>query len=107
MQPAVPLTPRHKVRNKVEPFPVHYANSLELEVSPWDFKLYFGQIEEATAERLGILESVAVYVSPQHAKAITDILVAHIKTYEATFGPIPMPPRGGSENGRQGDGPAS
>jgi hypothetical protein len=69
-----------------------YANSLHLEVSPWDFKLCFGQTQKATDDELVVNELVHVYVSPQHAKAIVNVLQTQLARYESEVGPLPVIP---------------
>jgi hypothetical protein len=71
-----------------------YANDTQIQVSPWDVRLIFGEITEpATAERpTNIIKRTGeVRMSPQHAKVVAMILVAQLKNYEENLGPIPGP----------------
>jgi len=72
-----------------------YANSARLLVSPWDFRFIFGEIEEATGECLDIREDVRVTMSPEHAKAVFQMLERNIRQYEEKFGEIKQPLKAG------------
>jgi hypothetical protein len=71
-----------------------YANDTQIQVSPWDVRLIFGEISQpATADRPTnvIKQTGEVRMSPQHAKVVAMILIAQLKQYEDTIGPIPIP----------------
>lgn len=82
--------PRERVRS--ENFVSRYSNSLNIEVSFSDFKFFFGEILEATEEKLKVEEYISVIVTPEEARSIADLLLKQVKLYEATFGPIRRPP---------------
>lgn len=82
--------PRERVRG--EGFISKYSNSLNVEVSFSDFKFFFGEIMEATEEKLKVEEFVSVIVTPEEARSIRDLLIKQIEIYEATFGAIRRPP---------------
>src|SRR5437660_1194384 len=65
-----------------------YVNSVQIEVSPWDFKFRLGHIMQATTQMLMIEETAHMYMSPQHAKAMLKILSRTLKGYEDKFGTI-------------------
>lgn len=72
-----------------------YTNDTQLQITPWDVRMIFGEITEpATKERpLVRVKSVAeVRMSPQHAKKIVQILARQLVGYERRFGVIPQPP---------------
>ena len=71
--------------------PPVYANNVTLEMTPWDFKLRFGEVVEITEEKLRVLERVTVVMSPQHAVALAEVLARNILAYEKNVGPIPRP----------------
>jgi len=63
-----------------------------METSFLDFKFFFGEIMEATPEKLVIEERVAVIMAPEQAKSMLRLLDSQIKSYESVFGPIRIPP---------------
>ena len=67
----------------------YYANNVGFRVSPWDFTMIFGQIREATKERLVIENQAEIVMSPQHIKVFARVLRSNIEKYEARFGAIP------------------
>jgi hypothetical protein len=71
-----------------------YANDTQIQLTPWDFRLIFGQIANVpTPENptIQVRQIGEVRMSPQHAKKITLILIGQLKHYEETIGPIPLP----------------
>ena len=68
----------------------HYANSVQIRVSLWDFFLLFGTVNQSTAETVSIQNFQGVYLSPQQAKALANVLNQNISQYEGTFGEIKL-----------------
>lgn len=68
-----------------------YANAANLEVTPWDFKLVFGELKKISDGKTVIEQSVEVTMSPQHAKALAGILSANVREYEKSVGEIKLP----------------
>ena len=71
-----------------------YANDTQVQTSPWDFRLIFGQISTApTRERKTIVINQVgeVRMSPQHVKTLVQVLLQQLAGYEARFGRIPQP----------------
>lgn len=66
----------------------HYANSVQVRVSLWDFFLLFGTVNQSTAEAVTIQNFQGIYLSPQQAKALANVLNQNISQYEGTFGEI-------------------
>ena len=71
----------------------NYANSVQVRVNLWDFLLLFGRVEPRSAEDVTIHNFQAVYVSPQQAKALRDVLDQNVKQYESAFGEIHLQPQ--------------
>lgn len=71
-----------------------YANSVQLRASLWDFLLLFGTLRQQSAESVTIQNFQGVYLSPQQAKALLNVLQTNIQQYEATFGEIRLEPHG-------------
>ena len=51
----------------------------------------FGQILDATEENFIVEDRVTIYMSPQHMKAVAQLLVSKVAEYEQTFGDITLP----------------
>ena len=74
-----------------------YANSVQVRVSLWDFFLLFGTMNQTGPDAVTILNHQGVFLSPQQAKALANVLNQNITQYEATFGEIKLeaqPPPG-------------
>src|ERR1700730_7155212 len=74
----------------------HYANSVQIRVNLWDFFLMFGTVNQTAPDNVLIHNFQGVYVSPQQAKALLNVLTQNISQYEATFGEIKLEPHGQS-----------
>jgi hypothetical protein len=73
-----------------------YANSVQVRVSLWDFFLSFGRVSQSTPENVAIQNFQGVYLSPQQAKALYNVLRENVTQYETAFGEIKLePPAGG------------
>lgn len=77
-----------------------YANSVQVRVSVWDFQLVFGLASSETPDKVTIRNHQAIYLSPQQAKALWNVLGQNIAQYEQTFGPLALEPQ--SHNFQQG-----
>lgn len=82
------LKKRPQTRTKAPNFVSIYANSMNAEATFSDVKIYFGEITEASQERLAIEDKVSIVMSPEHAKSVLKALGVAIKGYEDSFGPI-------------------
>ena len=69
-----------------------YANSVQVRVSLWDFFLSFGTIVQSTNEAVAIRNFQGVFLSPQQAKALVNILAQNVTQYESAFGEIKLEP---------------
>ena len=76
----------------------NYANSVQIRMNLWDFMLLFGRVDQTAPDNVSISNFQAVYVSPQQAKALLNILQQNVTQYEAAFGEIKLEPQtpGGS-----------
>jgi len=70
-----------------------YANSVQVRVSLWDFFLLFGTINQTSPENVMIANYQGVFLSPQQAKALANVLTQSVTQYEATFGEIKLEPQ--------------
>ena len=73
-----------------------YANSVQIRVNLWDFFLMFGNINQTSPENVQIHNFQGVYISPQQAKALLNVLQQNVSQYEAAFGEIRLEPRAGA-----------
>jgi flagellar protein FlaG len=90
-----PAPPRIVLENSPE-YREGYANSVQVRVSLWDFLLMFGQVGPNVGENVHIRNFQGVYVSPQQAKALLNVLQQNVSQYEAAFGEIRLEPRAGA-----------
>lgn len=70
-----------------------YANSVQVRVNLWDFFLLFGKLTQQSAETVDIQNFQGVYLSPQQAKALANVLQQNLQQYESTFGEIHLEPQ--------------
>ncbi len=73
-----------------------YANSVQIRVNLWDFLLLFGIVNQTSQENVAIQNFQGVYVSPQQAKALLNVLQQNVTQYETAFGEIKLEPQAGS-----------
>jgi hypothetical protein len=76
--------------NKSADYRDSYANSVQVRLSIWDFHLVFGTLEQQTQTAVSIENFQGIYLSPQQAKALLNVLGHNITQYEQTFGPISL-----------------
>jgi hypothetical protein len=69
-----------------------YANSVQVRVSVWDFLLVFGTAHQESAEQVNIHNTAGIFLSPQQAKALWNILGQNLAQYEQTFGSLTLEP---------------
>ncbi len=72
-----------------------YANSVQMRVSLWDFFLLFGTANQTAPDAVTIQNFQGVFLSPQQAKALSNLLLQNLKQYEAAFGEIRLEAQGG------------
>src|SRR5262249_36756653 len=65
-----------------------YANSVQIRVNLWDFFLLFGVVNQTAPDQVSIQNFQGIYVSPQQAKALLNVLQQNVSQYENTFGEI-------------------
>ena len=85
-QPEIRLT-------KAESYRDSYANSVQVKMSVWDFQLVFGTMHQDSAEEVNLMNFQGVYVSPQQAKALWNVLGHNLAQYEQTFGKLALEPQ--------------
>ncbi|MCL6544902.1 MAG: DUF3467 domain-containing protein [Bryobacteraceae bacterium] len=92
MTPSLPQQP--KIQLTVTPdYREAYANSVQVRLNVWDFFLVFGTVNQTGPDSVQIRNFQGIYLSPQQAKALSNLLVQNVQQYEATFGEIKLEPR--------------
>ena len=71
----------------------NYANSVQVRVNLWDFLLLFGRVNQISPEEVMIHNFEAIYLSPQQAKALLNVLKQNVNQYETAFGEIKLEPQ--------------
>jgi hypothetical protein len=70
-----------------------YANSVQVRVSLWDFYLLFGIANQSAPDAVSIQNFQGIFLSPQQAKALANVLNQNVSQYESTFGEIKLEPK--------------
>ena len=73
-----------------------YANSVQVRVSVWDFQLVFGLASSDSPEQVTIRNHQAIFLSPQQAKALWNVLGQNLAQYEQAFGQLHLERQGPS-----------
>ena len=71
----------------------NYANSVQVRVSVWDFFLVFGTLQQQSEDKIDVRNFQGIYLSPQQAKALANILAQNLVNYEQAFGEIKLDPK--------------
>jgi hypothetical protein len=82
-QPSLKLTTTENYRDG-------YANSVQVRMSVWDFFLVFGTMSQDAPDELTVQNFQGIYLSPQQAKALWNILGNNLAQYEQAFGTITL-----------------
>ena len=77
-----------------------YANSVQVRVSVWDFQLVFGLASSEAPDQVTIRNHNGIFLSPQQAKALWNVLGQNLAQYEQAFGTLNLEPQ--SQNFPQG-----
>ncbi len=78
---------------KADHYRENYSNSVQVRMSVWDFQLVFGTMNQTAPEAVQIENYQAIYLSPQQAKALFNVLGHNLQQYEQTFGPLALEPQ--------------
>jgi Protein of unknown function (DUF3467) len=92
------MTPQPPPQTKIQltntsDYREHYANSVQVRVSLWDFFLLFGTMNQSAPDAVTIHNFEGIYLSPQQAKALANVLNQNVSQYESTFGEIKLEPK--------------
>ena len=78
--------------HKTETYREGYANSVQVRMSVWDFQLVFGTMQQESPEQVNLMNFQGIYLSPQQAKALWNVLGHNLSQYEQTFGKLMLEP---------------
>lgn len=84
-----PKVVRRMERVASEEVPTIYTNNIQVKLSYFDVIFELGLIEDASPERVLVRDVAKVAMSPQHARALNNILTEKLAEYEQQFGPLP------------------
>ena len=70
-----------------------YANSVQIRVSVWDFQLIFGLASSDSPDQITIRNQNGIFLSPQQAKALWNMLGQNLAQYEQAFGTLNLEPQ--------------
>ncbi len=71
----------------------NYANSVQVRANLWDFFISFGLVNQTAPDNVAIHNFQGIYLSPQQAKALFNILQQNLSQYESAFGEIRLEPQ--------------
>lgn len=83
----------HVTSSRTAEYRDSYANSVQVRMSVWDFFLVFGTMHQNSPEEVQIENFQGVYLSPQQAKALVNLLTHNVAQYEQAFGAIALEPQ--------------
>jgi hypothetical protein len=69
-----------------------YDNSVQVRTSVWDFMLVFGTARQDAPNEVLLQNFQGIYLSPQQAKALWNLLGQNLAQYEQAFGTIQLEP---------------
>lgn len=90
-----PPTPKIQLINTPD-YRENYANSVQVRVNLWDFFLMFGRVNQTAPDSVAIHNFQGIYISPQQAKALFNLLRDNVTQYESAFGEIKLEPQAGT-----------
>src|SRR5262252_1296084 len=90
---AIPATPEIRIQQS-DDYRESYANSVQIRVNVWDFFLVFGTLQQQSESQMEVRNFQGIYLSPQQAKALLNVLQQNVSNYESAFGDIKLDPRG-------------
>jgi hypothetical protein len=76
-----------------------YSNSVQIRASLWDIFLMFGTASQSAPDAVTLNIFQGIYLSPQQAKALANLLQQNVVQYEQMFGEIHLEPAAGGGSG--------
>jgi len=94
MTPTKPQPEQPELRlTRTDAYRDSYANSVQVKMSVWDFQLIFGTMQQDAPDHVNLVNFQGVYLSPQQAKALWNVLGHNLAQYEQTFGKLALEPQ--------------
>lgn len=91
-----------KINSGIDEVPIIYTNHIDICTSAVDVRMDFGVVINVTGsnqnKNIVIKDSAVVFMSPQHAKQFSTLLIKQLEVYEAKVGKIPNILSGEKEN---------
>ncbi len=87
-----PPAPKIQLINRPD-YREDYANSVQVRVNLWDFFLMFGRVTQTAPDNVAIQNFQGIFLSPQQAKALLNVLQQNLSQYESAFGEIKLEPQ--------------
>lgn len=82
-----------------------YSNSVQVKMSVWDFQLVFGTMSSSSPDEVTFTSKQGIYLSPQQAKALFNVLGQNLQQYENTFGELSLEPKFNGQSNGANSGP--
>ena len=98
-QPKQPSDQPTVITSNAENYRDSYANSVQVRMSVWDFYLIFGAMRQDSPDEVKVENFQGIYLSPQQAKALLNVLSHNLAQYEQTFGTLALEPQFGPPGG--------
>jgi hypothetical protein len=98
-QPKQPSDQPTVTTSNAENYRDSYANSVQVRMSVWDFYLIFGAMRQDSPDEVKVENFQGIYLSPQQAKALLNVLGHNLAQYEQTFGTLALEPQFGPPGG--------
>jgi Protein of unknown function (DUF3467) len=98
-QPKQPAEQPSVLVKRSEQYRDSYSNSVQVRMSVWDFFLTFGTMRQDAPDQVQVENFQGIYLSPQQAKALLNILGHNLAQYEQTFGALALEPQFGPPGG--------
>jgi hypothetical protein len=98
-QPKQPAEPPTITTTRSADYRDSYANNIQVRMSVWDFFLVFGAARQEAPDAVRIENFQGIYLSPQQAKALLNLLGHNLAQYEQTFGTLALEPQFGPPGG--------
>jgi len=88
-------------RDKDKEVPVLYCNAVRMGMTVWDISMDIGQAASTEVVQPGpgqpamvpVDYKVRIVMSPQHAKALAQLLLQNVQQYENLFGEVQIQPK--------------
>ncbi len=87
-----PPAPKIQLINRPD-YREDYANSVQVRVNLCDFFLMFGRVTQTAPDNVAIQNFQGIFLSPQQAKALLNVLQQNLSQYESAFGEIKLEPQ--------------